>query len=110
MNLTITESDDNRTVIQLADARLDAAIATRFKDKMRAVTGSRHGAVILDMSCVDFMDSSGLGAIIAARKNMPDGADLQIAGLTQNVARVFKLTKMDTIFTIHDTIAPGPAE
>lgn len=103
MNLTIKESEGDGTIVHVENPRLDAASATRFKDRMRAMTGRCRGPVILDLSAVDFMDSSGLGAIIAVRKAMPDGAELQIAGLTANVARVFRLTRMDTVFKIHDS-------
>lgn len=60
--------------------------------------------VVLDLSDVTFLDSSGLGALVAAMKLIaPQRLDL--AGLTPNVARVFRLTRMDTVFVIHPTAA-----
>ena len=52
------------------------------------------------------MDSSGLGAVIAIYKAMPPGSSLDLVGVTPNVERVFRLTRMDTILTIH--LAPPP--
>lgn len=54
----------------------------------------------LDLSAVDFMDSSGLGAIISIYKSMPKGRSLELTGLSSNVERVFRLTRMDTVLTI----------
>ena len=89
-------------VIHAAQDRIDAACAIQFKDGMRDLTQSAQGRVVLDMSQVAFIDSSGLGAIVAAMKALGPGRKLELAGLTQTVQKVFRLTRMDTIFQIHD--------
>lgn len=99
MNLTVAPTPD-RLVITLDEPRLDAAIATRFKDRMREIVNKGGQPVLLDMQRVDFMDSSGLGAMIAVHKAMPNGTALVLQGLTPNVDRVFRLTRMDSVFTI----------
>jgi len=101
MELHETCHDGIRTVT-VPEARIDAAAALRFKDAMRAVTADGPDHVILDLSQVNFVDSSGLGAIIAAMKQMGAGRRLDLAGLTPDVAKVFRLTRMDTVFVIHD--------
>lgn len=89
-------------VVRVTDTRLDAAQAIRFKDGLREIV-ARHGPVIvLDLGAVDFMDSSGLGAILSIRRTLPSTHRLELAALTPNVRRVFRLTHMDTVFTIHD--------
>jgi anti-sigma B factor antagonist len=90
-------------VVTPADTRIDAAVAIQFKDKMRELTADAGDRIILDLRAVDFVDSSGLGAIVAAMKQLGGGRRLELAGLTPNVAKVFRLTRMDTVFTIHDT-------
>ena len=57
--------------------------------------------VVLDLSRVTFVDSSGLGAIVAAMKMLAPDRRLDLAGLQTNVERVFRLTRMDTVFVIH---------
>ena len=57
--------------------------------------------MLLDLSAVTFMDSSGLGAILAIRRALPPGHRIELTGLTPNVERVFRLTRMDMVFTIH---------
>ncbi len=97
---------NNINVITVEDNRIDAASAIRFKDEMRAVTENGPAHAVLDLSGVGFVDSSGLGAIVASMKQMGDGRRLDLAGLTPNVAKVFRLTRMDSIFVIHaDTAA-----
>lgn len=101
MQLIVTDGPDGQQ-ITVDEARLDAAIATAFKDEMRLRLRRGEGAVTLELSQVGFMDSSGLGALIAVLKSMPAGRALRLRGLTPNVARVMRLTRMDTVFTILD--------
>jgi anti-sigma B factor antagonist len=87
-------------IITVPDKRIDAAAAIRFKDAMRRATADGPDHIVLDLSNVAFVDSSGLGAIVAAMKQM--GAGRRLAGLTPDVAKVFRLTRMDSVFVIHD--------
>ncbi len=89
------------TVVRPAEARLDAMAAVMFKDRMKAVLEGGAARVVLDMSGVGFLDSSGLGAVVAAHRFLRAGQALELAGLTGAVERVFRLTRMDRMFIIH---------
>jgi anti-sigma B factor antagonist len=102
MNL-ITEHHDDLTIVRVGETRIDAAVAIKFKDAMRDITDTANGTIVLDLSQVDFIDSSGLGAIVAAMKQMGDAGSLDLAGLRPNVDKVFRLTRMDTVFSIHSS-------
>ncbi|MGH1454019.1 MAG: STAS domain-containing protein [Paracoccaceae bacterium] len=90
-------------VVTVDDARIDAAVAIAFKDRMRELTDAGPIHIVLDLSAVDFIDSSGLGAIVAAMKQLGGGRKLALAGLSDNVEKVFRLTRMDTVFAIHSS-------
>ncbi|WP_101067558.1 STAS domain-containing protein [Roseovarius salinarum] len=105
MNLTSTYRD-GVNVITVNDSRIDAMVAIQFKDTMRSITETGPQDVLLDLSRVDFIDSSGLGAIVAALKQLGEGRQMRLAGLTGNVAKVFRLTRMDKVFEIVE----GPAD
>jgi anti-sigma B factor antagonist len=95
-------------VIHVGAARVDAAVAIEFKEAVRHAAGGSAERVILDLSEVNFLDSSGLGALVAVMKLI--GAErLELAGLKPNVERVFRLTRMDSIFTIRPTLASALA-
>lgn len=91
-------------IVTVHSKRIDAALAIQFKEDMRNHTESGPDRVILDLSDVDFIDSSGLGAIVAAMKQLPDHRQLDLAGLTPNVEKVFHLTRMDTVFALFRTM------
>jgi anti-sigma B factor antagonist len=63
--------------------------------------------VILDLAQVDFLDSSGLGAVVAVMKVLGPTRKLELAGLTPTVEKVFRLTRMDQVFTIHASAPDG---
>ena len=94
-------------VVQAMGDRIDAAGAIQFKDRMRELTQTPSLRVILDMSQVAFLDSSGLGAVVAVMKSLGPDRRLELSGLTTTVQKVFRLTRMDSIFTIHDQIPEG---
>ena len=50
---------------------------------------------------VDCCRHSGLGAIVAVRKLLAPDRVLELSSLTPTVEKVFRLTRMDSIFTIH---------
>jgi len=94
----------NVRIVEVGDARIDAAVAISFKDQMRDLSSDAPDRILLDLHAVDFLDSSGLGAVVAAMKQVGAGRSLELAGLTKTVAKVFSLTRMDTVFTIHTDV------
>ncbi len=106
MNLT-ADLQGEVLVIHALDDRIDAACAIQFKDRMRELTQADSARVILDLSRVAFLDSSGLGAIVACLKALGPQRKLELTGLTATVQKVFRLTRMDSVFVIHDHLPPG---
>ena len=102
-----TEALPGALLVRAMEPRLDSAVAVQFKDAIRALAPNAPPRVILDMGRVQFLDSSGLGAVIAAMKALAPGAKLELATLQPAVEKVFVLTRMNQIFTIHRTV---PAE
>lgn len=90
-------------VVEVLEDRIDAAVAILFKDRLREVTAQAPARVVLDLGRVTFMDSSGLGAVIGAMKQLAPDRTLELAALTPAVDKVFRLTRMHTIFAIHDS-------
>ncbi|MGH1424214.1 MAG: STAS domain-containing protein [Pseudooceanicola sp.] len=97
--------EDETCAITVDETRIDAAAAIRFKDRMREVIPQDARRIVLDLGAVTFIDSSGLGAIVSVMKQLDDGQRLELAALQPNVDRVFRLTRMDTVFPIHSCIA-----
>lgn len=108
MNLTFTRQGPI-CILRVEDSRIDASVAIAFKDRFRELVAGDTGDVILDLAKVDFLDSSGLGALVAARKLLGAGRVLELAGLTPAVSKVMTLTRMTTVFPIHADVAVAAA-
>jgi len=91
-------------VVTVEDSRIDAAVAVQFKDEVRDFTSQHPGRVILDLHNVDFIDSSGLGALVAVMKALPKDTALEVAALTPIVEKVIRLTRMDKVFVVHSSV------
>ena len=100
-----TERRGSDLLLTIGESRIDAASAVQFKDEMRRLAGEGNSRVVVDMSMVNFLDSSGLGAIVGVMKLLGCDRRLELVSLTPNVAKVFRLTRMDTIFPIHASVA-----
>jgi len=103
------EQNGGALVLRVMEPRIDAAGAIGFKEAVRAATAAAGAPVILDLSQVEFLDSSGLGALVAVLKLLGRERPLELAGLTAPVARVLRLTRMDSIFTLHPQVPGIPA-
>ncbi|MEM8576660.1 MAG: STAS domain-containing protein [Pseudomonadota bacterium] len=99
-----TETEERATVVHVNEDRIDAAVAIEFKEAMRGATAEAPGRIVLDLSQVQFIDSSGLGAIVASMKLLGGDRRMALAGLTPTVAKVFRLTRMDSIFDVFDSV------
>lgn len=96
----ITKTEEGICIVQVQNQRIDAAAALAFKEAMRPVSDHPGPAVILDLGHVDFIDSSGLGAIVGTMKYLAPKHRLILAGLTPGVEKVFKLTQMNRVFDL----------
>lgn len=103
MALSSTTTGETQVITVHGD-RIDAAMAIQFKEDMRAQSDAGASRVILDLSTVEFIDSSGLGAIVASMKQLGDGCRLDLAGLHPVVEKVFRLTRMDTVFKLFTSL------
>ncbi len=97
-------------VVRVDEKRVDASKAPMFKDEITKRIEAGHSRFVLDLGGVEFVDSSGLGAIVACLKRLGPRGDLAIAGAKGAVSRLFTLTRMDKVFPLHDTVDAAVAQ
>ncbi|NOK60414.1 MAG: hypothetical protein GFH27_549281n192 [Chloroflexi bacterium AL-W] len=91
------------TEFQLHD-RLDAVSTDHGLAAVRAAIAVGTKYVLLDMTKVTFLNSSGLRALLLLRKELlAQGGELRLCGLQSQVYEVFNLTGFTQVFTIHPT-------
>jgi anti-sigma B factor antagonist len=95
---------DGTLILHVEARRIDASVAMEFKDAIVSVIDEGNHELVIDLSQVEFLDSSGLGAIVGALKYLGHKGNLVLTGLSRSVLRVFELTRMDKVFRIAATI------
>jgi len=94
---------ENILIVKPSEKRIDASVATDFKGKMIDWINAGNKHIVLNLAEVDFIDSSGLGAIVSSLKAIGNGGDLVICGISDTVITLFRLTRMNRVFQIFST-------
>ncbi|MBS0619638.1 MAG: STAS domain-containing protein [Spirochaetes bacterium] len=82
-------------------AQLHMYFIPDLKDKLLATVATEPDALIIDLSQVEYLDSSAMGVLFQIQKKMqPYGGALYIVGINPTIEMVFRLTKSDQHFTI----------
>jgi anti-sigma B factor antagonist len=103
MSIKHKVEDGGVLVLELDVENLDAGNVRAIKEQLgRLMDEHRH--VVLDMSHLKFVDSSGLGALISClRQTRTKGGDFRLACMTSTVRALFELMRMHRVFSIYDS-------
>jgi anti-sigma B factor antagonist len=91
-------SEGDVLVVCPADERLDARSVAEFKAQMAELVAAGHRRLVLNISQIEFIDSSGLGAIVSIVRQLGANGVLVICGARDTVLTMFKLTRLDKVF------------
>ena len=102
MEIAVDKIGDVAVVVMPVE-ELDAGNTVEFKRDI-APALEANTKVVLDLSKLHFMDSSGLGSLLSClRKLNAKGGDLKLCGMTPPVRTVIELVRMHRIFDIYGT-------
>ena len=93
-------------VIQVSHA-LTAATVDTFREQLAGWQAAEPDVknFVIDLKQVDFMDSAGLGTLIAVLKRITErGGDMKVACLQKKPRMVFEITRAYKVFEIYDTV------
>jgi anti-sigma B factor antagonist len=91
-------------VVQVA-GEIDVYTAASLREKLADLIDADHTDVVVDLTGVTFMDSTGLGVLVGALKKVRGyGGRLQLVIDQEKVIKVFRITALTQVFTIHETL------
>jgi anti-sigma B factor antagonist len=102
MELAIEKVGDV-AVVEIPVDELDASNTGELKHDIAPVLEA-NTKLVIDLSRLRFVDSSGLGAILSCLRQLTaKGGDLKLSGMQKQVRAVFELVRMHRIFDIYAT-------
>lgn len=111
MDLTLDQRTHGEWVVVDVGGELDLYTAPSFRDTvLQAASEAEPPKVIVDFHRLGFIDSSGLGAIVACLKNLRErGGELTLAAPEgSNLRRLLDLTGLDRVLTVHGAVEDIP--
>jgi anti-anti-sigma factor len=101
-----TEHPDDRVAVLRPTGRLNMVAAPALRRQVEETVASGRSRIVVDLGEVTFIDSSGLGALVAGLKaTRQAGGDLRIAAAPDQVTTVLRLTNLDRVLHAHVTVA-----
>jgi anti-sigma B factor antagonist len=98
-----TRAGDGQVVVMLR-GELDVADAAKVAAALAVVAASGR-TVIVDLEGLEFIDSSGLAALVVARRHARHaGYDLLLAAPQQQVQRMLAITRLLDVFAVHSCV------
>lgn len=105
MSFTVRKNDEKGVVVIGVDGQL--IVGNRHELKQMIIDSMEAGETkfVVDFAVTGYIDSSGLGVLVSLSKKIREaGGDLRLAGLNDDLRTLFELTKLDTLFTISDSV------
>jgi anti-sigma B factor antagonist len=107
MALKITNRQvDGVAVVDLAGRIVLGEESNALREQVKGMLAAGQKKIVLNMNDVTYIDSSGLGALVAAHHSArTQGASLKLAHLGSKFQEILQVTKLLTVFEVHDTEA-----
>jgi anti-sigma B factor antagonist len=103
MNFNI-ENRDNFAIITILDSSVEGKAAAELKTRILGVAQPNIEALILDLTKVNTIDSSGLGALLLAHRQLKDHSiPVVLVGVQEFIKSLLNITRIEDIFTYFKT-------
>jgi len=103
--MTFAEVDKDTHVVLAPEGKFNLVAAPPLKARIDDLVAAGRTRLVVDLNAVDFIDSSGLGALIGGLKSArQQGGDLRVARAGDQVRAVLKLTNLDRILAPYPTL------
>lgn len=110
MDLSVSTHDQAGRTIVAATGEVDVYTAPVLDEALSAAIAGGATSVVVDLSGVDFLDSTGLSVLVKALKRVrdADGA-LDVVVTAERVSKVFRITGLDQVIPVHASLADALA-
>ncbi|HEX2574779.1 MAG TPA: STAS domain-containing protein [Aquihabitans sp.] len=110
MDLRLDVSEQDGWSVLRVGGEIDVATAPRLREQLIKLVNDDQHRIVVDFEDVDFIDSTGLGVLIGARKRVRvhDG-DVKLVCTEPRIVKVFEITGLDQVFQIYGSMSEAVA-
>lgn len=102
MEISVSQTTAGNVPIVAITGEVDVYSAPELKDRITELIKSGHHTLVVDLSGVAFLDSTGLGALVEARAATSEAAgSLPLVCSQERILKLFTITGLDGVFSIH---------
>ena len=99
-SLEMVQKNNNGHVLPL-EGEIDLHVSPRISASLDAMIDEKPKQVVVDLTNVSYIDSSGLAVLIEGMQNVEAyGGKFLLAGLQDNVRAIFEISRLDQVFMI----------
>ena len=99
------ETEGNVTILTLSGKIVGGPESLKFNQTLSNLIDEGNVNVILDLSKIELMNSSGLGIIIHSVNQLKqNNGSLKLANVSSKIKQIMEITKLDSIFDCYDTV------
>ena len=111
MSLKITGNEvEGVSLVALNGRIILGEESTALREKLKSLIAAGKQKIVLNMSEIEYIDSSGLGALVAAHLSAKTaGASIRLCNLGNKFHEILQVTKLLTVFDVYDTEAAAVA-
>jgi anti-sigma B factor antagonist len=100
----------SHTILRVEGALKVGVTADAFCARVDAIIGKSKGALVLDLEALEYIDSTGVGALVGALKKFQAvGRQIILSSPQRRVLAGLRVTHLDTLFPIHPTLGEALA-
>lgn len=101
LNIEVKFDKDNNQLVVIPEGDIDIYTSNKFKEKVINSFEKNQGDISIDGSKLEYVDSTGLGALISILKSVKETEnEIFISNLKPNIRKLFDITELDKLFTI----------
>jgi anti-sigma B factor antagonist len=90
-------------VVMSVEGDVDLYSAPELRDRLAGLSDDGASRIVLDLTHTTFLDSMALGVLLGANKRLlASGGQLELVVSTPDVRRIFEITMLDRVFTLHE--------
>lgn len=105
MELSVSQQSVGGYPVLAVKGEVDVYSASALQDGLTGLLDSDTHAVVVDLSEIGFLDSTGLGALVAARSTAAEGGGrLPVVCDRERILKLFRITGLDGVFEIYSTV------